>query len=57
MDTTKSNVKEASRITENWENSKQLKHKFYQVTDADRKYETGKEGELLKRKEKDWRPG
>lgn len=50
MDTRKSNVTEGFKITGNWEKrTKQLKHKFSQLTDADLKYETGKDEELLKR--------
>jgi hypothetical protein len=52
MDKTKSNAPEGFKITGNWEKrSKQLKHKFSQLTDADLKYETGKDEELLKRLE------
>jgi len=40
------------KITGNWEaQSKQLKAKFSQLTDADLKFETGKETELLTRVE------
>lgn len=40
------------KITGNWEaQSKQLKEKFSQLTDADLKFETGKETELLTRVE------
>lgn len=51
MDKTKSNA-QAFRITGNWEKrSQQLKNKFSQLTDADLKFETGKEEDLLKRLE------
>lgn len=40
------------KITGNWNNqSKELKNKFSQLTDADLKFETGKEEDLLKRME------
>ncbi len=40
------------KITGNWDvQSKQLKEKFSQLTDADLKYESGKENELLSRVE------
>ena len=41
---------ETFKMTGNWEaQSKQLKTKFSQLTDADLKFETGKEAELLGR--------
>lgn len=47
---TKSN--EAFTIKGNWaDQAKQLKEKFSQLTDADLKFETGKENELLSRVE------
>ncbi|NGF76839.1 hypothetical protein G5B10_13210 [Fluviicola sp. SGL-29] len=50
MDTNKNN--ETFKITGNWDvQSKQLKEKFSQLTDADLKFETGKENELLSRVE------
>lgn len=52
MDNTKptNNAHEAFKITGNWtEQSKELKSKYAQLTDADLKFEAGKEGELLKR--------
>ncbi len=43
---------ESFKITGNWENqAKALKGKFSQLTDADLKFETGKENDLLKRVE------
>jgi hypothetical protein len=43
---------EAFKITGNWEKqSKQLKEKYSQLTDADLKFEPGKENDLLKRVE------
>lgn len=43
---------ETFRITGDWSvQSKQLKEKFSQLTDADLKFETGKENELLNRVE------
>lgn len=42
----------AFKITGDWkEQAKQLKAKFAQLTDADLKFEAGKENELLKRLE------
>jgi hypothetical protein len=50
MDTTQKKVTDPFRITGNWnEQSKHLKAKFSQLTDADLKFETGKEEDLLKR--------
>ena len=44
---------EPFKITGNWnEQAKQLKNKFNQLTDADLKFELGKETELLTRIEK-----
>lgn len=44
---------EPFKITGNWsEQAKQLKTKFNQLTDADLKFEAGKETELLTRIEK-----
>lgn len=52
MDTNQNKGNEAFKITGNWaDQSKQLKEKFSQLTDADLKYETGKEDELLSRVE------
>jgi hypothetical protein len=43
---------EAFKITGNWsDQSKQLKNKFPQLTDADLKVEAGKENDMLKRVE------
>ncbi|MFZ4784013.1 MAG: hypothetical protein ACOYLH_00960 [Flavobacteriales bacterium] len=43
---------EAFKITGNWEKqSKLLKEKYSQLTDADLKFEPGKENDLLKRVE------
>ena len=52
MEQTKSKVG-AYKIVGNWdEQSKTLKEKFPQLTDADLKFETGKEAELFARLEK-----
>ena len=52
MDTTKNKSAETFKITGNWDaQSKELKSKFSQLTDADLKFETGKENELLTRVE------
>ena len=52
MEQTKSKVG-AYKIVGNWdEQSKTLKEKFPQLTDADLKFETGKEVELFTRLEK-----
>lgn len=52
MDTNQNKTPENFKITGNWEaQSKQLKQKFSQLTDADLKFETGKENELLGRVE------
>lgn len=41
------------KITGNWAaQSEKLKQKFSQLTDADLKFETGKEGDMLSRVEK-----
>ena len=51
MENSNKNV-ETFKITGNWANqSKTLKGKFPQLTDADLKFETGKENELLGRVE------
>ena len=43
---------ESFKITGNWATqSKELKSKYSQLTDADLKFETGKENDLLKRVE------
>jgi uncharacterized protein YjbJ (UPF0337 family) len=48
MDTTQKKNGETFKITGNWDSqSKKLKEKFPQLTDADLKFETGKENELL----------
>ena len=50
MENTQNKNVEAFKITGNWEDqSKQLKEKYTQLTDADLKFETGKENELLAR--------
>jgi uncharacterized protein YjbJ (UPF0337 family) len=50
MDTTQNKSGENFKITGNWNTqSKQLKEKFPQLTDADLKFESGKENELLSR--------
>lgn len=52
MDTNQNKNSETFKITGNWDvQSKQLKEKFSQLTDADLKFETGKENELLSRVE------
>lgn len=52
MDTTQNKTPEDFKITGNWDiQSKKLKEKFSQLTDADLKFETGKENELLTRVE------
>jgi hypothetical protein len=51
--TTHTNNEEKFGITKNWDNqSKQLKEKYSDLTDADLKLETGKEEELISRLEK-----
>lgn len=50
METKENKNMEEFKITGNWaDQSKQLQDKFAQLTDADLKFETGKENELLKR--------
>lgn len=52
MDTSQNKNSETFKITGNWDvQSKQLKEKFSQLTDADLKFETGKENDLLTRVE------
>lgn len=52
MEKTQSKPAEAFKITGNWaDQSKELKTKFTQLTDADLKFEAGKENEMLKRVE------
>lgn len=52
MDSNQSKTNEDFKISGNWENqSKNLQEKFSQLTDADLKYEAGKENELLVRVE------
>ena len=52
METGHSKPTEAFKISGDWANqAKQLKDKFAQLTDADLKFETGKEDDLLKRVE------
>ncbi|MNS52225.1 hypothetical protein D3C72_849350 [compost metagenome] len=50
MDTTQNKGNTPFTITGNWDTqSKQLKGKYVQLTDADLKFETGKEDALLTR--------
>ena len=50
MDKNENHNNESFKITGNWaEQSKQLKTKYAQLTDADLKFETGKEKDLLNR--------
>lgn len=50
METTKSKTNKTFDMIGNWETqSKQLKKNYAQLTDADLKFETGKESELLSR--------
>jgi len=50
METTKSKTSETFKMNGNWDTqSKQLKKNFTQLTDADLKFEAGKENELLGR--------
>ena len=52
MDANQNKNSETFKITGNWDvQSKQLQEKFSQLTDADLKFETGKENELLSRVE------
>jgi len=52
MDTHHNKSAEAFKITGNWDlQSKQLKEKYSQLTDADLKFEAGKENELITRVE------
>lgn len=52
MDITQNKSEENFKMIGNWdEQSKLLKEKFSQLTDADLKFETGKENELLTRVE------
>lgn len=52
MDTTKTKSSEHFKITGSWDTkSKKLKAKYPQLTDADLKFEPGKESELLSRLE------
>lgn len=52
MDNSTEKTNEAFKFTGNWESqSKELKSKYPQLTDADLKLETGKENETLKRVE------
>ncbi|MPQ47301.1 hypothetical protein GCQ56_09790 [Marinifilum sp. N1E240] len=52
MDTNRNKSNDAFKITGNWTNqSKRLKEKYSQLTDADLKFEAGKENELLNRVE------
>ncbi len=50
MENSKSTSTGAFKITGDWaKQSKELKSKFSQLTDADLKFEVGKENDLLKR--------
>jgi hypothetical protein len=50
METTQKKTEETFKITGNWEaQSKQLKSKYPQLTDADLKFEPGKENDLISR--------
>ncbi len=52
MDTNQNKTSVPFKITGNWEaQTKMLKSKFLQLTDADLKFEQGKEDDLLKRVE------
>jgi uncharacterized protein YjbJ (UPF0337 family) len=52
MDSTISKIADGFKITGNWESqAKELKIKYPQLTDADLKFEAGKENELLGRVE------
>ena len=52
MDTAQNKNDNTFKVTGDWAaQSKQLKVKFSQLTDADLKFETGKENELLSRVE------
>lgn len=52
METNQNKGNNPFKITGNWdEQSKQLKEKYTQLTDADLKFETGKEDALLTRME------
>lgn len=52
MQKEKNDTAETFKIVGNWDDqSKRLKEKFAQLTDADLKFETGKENELLTRVE------
>lgn len=52
MENSNKKTAESFKIVGNWESqSKELKSKFSQLTDADLKFETGKEDDLLKRVE------
>lgn len=50
METTKNKANETFKMNGNWETqAKQLKKNYSQLTDADLKFEAGKENELLSR--------
>lgn len=52
MDTTQNKKGDTFKVTGNWAaQSKQLKENYSQLTDADLKFEIGKENELLSRVE------
>ncbi|MGM0479943.1 MAG: hypothetical protein ACQERC_12050 [Bacteroidota bacterium] len=53
MENTNNKTNEAFKISGDWKTqSKELKNKFSQLTDADLKFENGKENDLLNRVEK-----
>jgi hypothetical protein len=53
MQTKHTKAEEKFGITKDWDNqSKQLKEKYSDLTDADLKFETGKEDEMITRLEK-----
>jgi hypothetical protein len=52
MENSQKKTVESFKISGNWANqSKELKSKYSQLTDADLKFEAGKENDLLKRVE------
>jgi hypothetical protein len=52
MENSTNKTAESFKITGNWANqSKELKSKYAQLTDADLKFEAGKENDLLQRVE------
>ncbi|MDA9563464.1 hypothetical protein N9R81_02175 [Flavobacteriales bacterium] len=52
MENSQNKANESFKITGDWsKQSRQLKEKYTQLTDADLKFETGKENDLFKRVE------